>query len=145
MKLFSKPAAADPLAGSDVPVEATPGVLPPSEIDRWIQAESARAARYGRPYAVVVLRPELLPGEALDASVAAQAAAAVRARARDADIVGWRGDGVLAVLMPETLEHAARAAARRLQNDVWMRTRALTSAKFRAEVETFAAPGPADA
>lgn len=143
MKLFAKPTPAASVPGAEGPVETTPGVLPAPEIDRWLQAESARAARYGRPYAVVVVRPELLPGEALDPAVAAQAAAAVRGTARDADVVGWRDDGALVVLMPETLEHAARAAARRLQNDVWMRTRALTSAKFRAELETVAAPGRA--
>src|SRR5205823_1354760 len=74
-----------------------------------LEQELSRAQRYTRPLSVAVLRPGRSIGDRVRA-----AAAMVRQKVRAPDVVGHLGEGVLAVMLPETSEEAARQIFSRL-------------------------------
>jgi len=92
--------------------------------------EMLRAGRYGRPVAVMVARPSLLPGEQLPEEALARAAAALASVARRSDLAGWLDDSTVLAIMPETGRCGALAAANRWLNEMWLRSRGAGGQKW---------------
>jgi len=85
--------------------------------------EIDRATRYERPLAVLVARPALILGEKLAPEARSVAAEAAARTARSTDLVGWLSDDSILILMPETTQDEARAAANRWKSEIWLHTR----------------------
>ena len=80
-----------------------------------VRREDARHVRYGRPVSVVLLElTREATGLALDA-IASDVADVICGEARSTDRAVRLTAGSFRILMPETAEHAARAAAGRLE------------------------------
>jgi GGDEF domain-containing protein len=80
-----------------------------------VRREEARHVRYGRPVSVVLLElTRDASGPALDA-IASDVADVICGEARSTDRAVRLTAGSFRILMPETSEHAARAAAGRLE------------------------------
>lgn len=92
--------------------------------------EMLRAGRYGRPMAVMVARPSLLPGEQVSEEALARAAAALSDVARRSDLAGWLDDHTVLAIMPETERRGALAAAYRWLNEMWLRSRGAGGQKW---------------
>lgn len=71
--------------------------------------EISRSVRYARPLTLAVLRPSMPPGPKVQACVAL-----VRRELRAPDVVGHLGEGVFALLLPETPVDSARPLVGRL-------------------------------
>ena len=97
-----------------------------------LEQELARAKRYGRLLSVAVLRPLASPGAKTQA-----AAALVRQRARAADVVANLGDGLLAILLPESAPDAVRLQLARVFPEV----RAATGVAYTSAVAEPSAAG----
>jgi len=93
-----------------------------------------RARRYGRPLAVLVAAPDLLPGVFLEAAALDQAILAARLAARDTDLIGWLDEQRLIVILPETSVDDACVAAARWQNDIWLRSRGQGGRKWHVTI-----------
>jgi GGDEF domain-containing protein len=74
-----------------------------------LQQEISRSVRYGRPLTLAVLKPAMPPGSKVQDCVAL-----VRRELRAPDVVGHLGNGVMALVLPETPLEAARSLVGRL-------------------------------
>lgn len=97
-------------------------------LSRWyvlfrLIEEIDRAGRYARPLAVMVAKPDLLPGERLAPDGRAAAADAASRTARSTDLVGWLSDDSILIVMPETPQTDARTAVNRWQSEMWLHGR----------------------
>lgn len=101
-----------------------------------LEQERARSVRYRRPLSVAVLRPLDKPGERLRTC-----AALLRRSLRVPDLVGHLGEGVLAVVLPESRADAVRQTLARLVPEIQQETgvRFVTSAM---EIEPQDPSGP---
>jgi hypothetical protein len=96
--------------------------------------EIDRAGRYSRPLAVMVAKPELLPGERLAQEGRAAAADAASRTARSTDLVGWLSDDSILIVMPETPQSDARTAVNRWQSEMWLHSRTRGGQKWNVVV-----------
>jgi len=128
MKLsFHKPETAGQ-SGPEMLVDR--GILAAWFIEYRLAQEIERARRYDRPLAVLRATPQTLAGEALPEQALAAAAEAATVAARATDIVGWEGPQTILILMPETPPEAARVAAARWRNEIWVRSRGFGGHKW---------------
>jgi signal transduction histidine kinase/GGDEF domain-containing protein len=97
-------AAPKPSAIPDAPV----GLLDRDGVVARLEEEQARAQRYGRPLSVAVLKPSA-PVEGAE-----QVARKVREKMRAPDLIAHLGNGVLVLVLPETVAEPAQALANRL-------------------------------
>ena len=74
-----------------------------------LQQEISRSVRYGRPLTLAVLKPAMPPGPKVQGCVTL-----VRRELRAPDVVGHLGNGILAIVLPETSLEAARPLVGRL-------------------------------
>jgi GGDEF domain-containing protein len=131
-----EPAAGDPagaLAFASAGLRLPPGVADEALLDRLAIHEMTRARRYERPLALLLIGIEdwstLVAERGRKTAYDRLSALAVRARRvlRDVDAIGLRGDGRLAVLLPETPLDGAQVVAVRIQQaaleDVGLKTR----------------------
>jgi hypothetical protein len=86
-----------------------------------LDEEMERARRYQRPLSIMIARPKLLPGEQSTALALEVGAAAAQAAARSTDLLGWLGSDSILMVMPETRQANANAAASRWRDDMWLR------------------------
>jgi hypothetical protein len=88
-----------------------------------LEEEVERARRYGRPLAVVVATPALLPGEQLSEQLSDAGIEAALKVVRKTDLLGRLDAGGLLMIMPETSLQGAEAAASRWRSELFLRTR----------------------
>jgi len=88
-----------------------------------LNEEVERAKRYDRALSVLLARPRLIDGEPLSLGAKQAAAAAAQLVCRSVDIVGWLGSEHVLVVLPETTSGQADFAAKRLADQLWMRSR----------------------
>jgi hypothetical protein len=88
-----------------------------------LQEEVERAKRYDRALSVLLARPRLFDGERLSFSAKQAAADAAQLACRAVDIVGWLGSDHILIVLPETTSEQAEFAAKRLADQVWLRSR----------------------
>lgn len=93
--------------------------------------EMQRARRYGRPLALMMVEPLMLPGERPSAGALAAAAGAARLVARSTDLIGWLDGGRILTVMPETVHDDALVAVTRWRDEMWMRGRQTGGMKWR--------------
>lgn len=107
-------------------------LLSPWFIEYRLQEEIERARRYGRPLAIMMASPELLPGEYLTPEARDAGAEAALQAARGSDLVGWwsGGDGHILIIMPETMADVAKVGASRWRDEMWLRGRAVKGPKW---------------
>jgi hypothetical protein len=116
-----KPAARPATPSADGPkLLFDRGILARWFIHYRLIEEIDRASRYARPIAVMVARPELLPGERLTSDARTAASTAAARAARNTDLVGWLSDESILIVMPETSPNDARAAVHRVQSEMWL-------------------------
>ena len=94
-----------------VGVDLVTGLMDRGNLLRRGVQEQMRSQRYTRPLSLVVVRAE---AEALSEPQLAQAARVLRASARGADIMGYLGEGVFALLLPECAAEGARSLGARM-------------------------------
>jgi GGDEF domain-containing protein len=83
--------------------------------------EVERAKRHGRPFSIIVCRPQALPGE--ETSRAVETASPHFSRLlRQGDLVGHLEDGVIAIGLPETPAAGARVLSHRLRSELSLRS-----------------------
>jgi hypothetical protein len=102
---------------------------------RWfaeyrLDQEIDRARRYGRPLAVLVASPALLPHETLSEDALSAAVAAAHAAARTTDLVGWFGEREIVMVLVETAPDDARTALSRWRDEMWLKGRAAGGPKW---------------
>ena len=112
-------------------------LLAPWYMVHRLEEEMERARRYGRPLAIVIAAPALLPGEAPDADVVEAATAAALKVARTTDLAGWLENSGLLIIMPETSLEGAEAAASRWRSELYLRTRSVGGKKWAVQAEAF--------
>jgi GGDEF domain-containing protein len=130
----AEPAANDPSGTlASAGLRLPPGVADEALLDRLAIHEMTRARRYERPLTLLLIGIEdwstLVAERGRKAAHEQLSALAVRARRvlRDVDAIGLRGDGRLAVLLPETPLDGGQVVAVRIQQaaleDVRLKTR----------------------
>ena len=88
-----------------------------------LSEELDKAVRYGRPLSIVIAKPRLLQGERPTSEAITVASEAAQSAARSADLVGWLGEDSLIIVLPETKENEANAAASRWRQEIEGRNR----------------------
>jgi len=84
-------------------------------MERRLNEEQRRAARYGRPFsALTFVIEDVADGRGVPVAVQRAAATALRRELRECDIVARAAPGTFVVLLPETAPEMAEAARRRL-------------------------------
>jgi hypothetical protein len=86
-----------------------------------LDEEMERARRYRRPLSIMLARPLPVSGEQPNALACEVGAAAAQATARLTDLLGWLGRDAILVIMPETGQADANAAASRWRNEMQSR------------------------
>jgi PleD family two-component response regulator len=89
------------------------GLLDRTGLESRLEPEVARCRRYGRSLALAVLRPTTFLGEKVRSC-----AALLRQRVRAPDVVGYLGNGVFALVMPECTGDQARGVLHRLATEL---------------------------
>ncbi|MHB8873046.1 MAG: ATP-binding protein [Myxococcaceae bacterium] len=97
-----------------------------------VEQELSRAKRYARPLSLAVLRPAGAPGDKTR-----DAALLLRRRARAPDVLCHLGDGVIAILLPESPPEAVRRVLARLLPEV----QAETGVAYGSSVAEVVTPG----
>jgi hypothetical protein len=106
------------------------GLLAPWFVAYRLDEELERARRHEHPIALIVAVPQLLPREELAPVVREAAATAAITAARRYDLAGWLDDRRVIVVMPDTVESEARAAAERIRLEMWRRSTAVGGQKW---------------
>jgi hypothetical protein len=135
MPLFTRREEAQPAPDGDElarhAVLRSGSLLAPWFIQYRLDEETDRARRYGRPLAVMVATPALLPGEPLSRAARQAASDAALHAARTTDLVGWADDeGRILIIMPETTADLANVAASRWRDEMWLRGRNVNGPKW---------------
>lgn len=102
---------------------------------RWfaeyrLAQELDRSRRYGRPLAVLVASPALLPHEELSEDALLAAVAAAHAAARTTDLVGWFSEREILMVLVETAPDDARTALSRWRDEMWLKGRSAGGPKW---------------
>jgi diguanylate cyclase (GGDEF)-like protein len=116
------PSLAGPRAGSRVPAraDATTGLPTSDDFAIALEAEMARATRYGFPLSLLLIEPDglALADAAPDARardrLLVAAASVLRTSLRESDFAGSLGDGRLAVVLPHAAKTEAWAVAEKI-------------------------------
>ena len=106
------------------------GLLAPWFVVYRLDEELERARRHEHPIAIIIAEPQLLPGEDLPESVRIAAAEAATQGGRRYDLAGWLDTCRVVVVMPDTQEAEAKAAAERLRTEMWRRSTAIGGQKW---------------
>jgi signal transduction histidine kinase/DNA-binding response OmpR family regulator len=126
-----RPAAAAGEAEAPPPVaDAETGLLDRRGLVARLTQEAARARRYGRPLSLAVARTDAVHPELLRT-----AAARMRERLRQPDVLAHLGHGTFAALLPECTSEQARAVFGRVESDL------RTSTTLHCEIEVAEVPG----
>ena len=123
-------AAAQEAEAPTVVADAETGLLDRRGLVARLTQEAARARRYGRPLSLAVARTDAVHPELLRT-----AAARMRERLRQPDVLAHLGQGTFAALLPECTSEQALAVFGRVESDL----RASTS--LHCEVEVAEVPG----
>ena len=110
--------------------DAETGLLDRRGLVARLTQEAARARRYGRPLSLAVARTDAVHPELLRT-----AAARMRERLRQPDVLAHLGQGTFAALLPECTSEQAMAVFGRVESDL----RASTS--LHCQVEVAEVPG----
>jgi GGDEF domain-containing protein len=121
------PEADSPMVGV---ADAETGLLDRRGLVARLTQEAARARRYGRPLSLAVARTDAVHPELLRT-----AAARMRERLRQPDVLAHLGQGTFAALLPECTSEQAMAVFGRVESDL----RASTS--LHCQVEVAEVPG----
>jgi two-component system, sensor histidine kinase ChiS len=105
--------------------DATTGLLDRRGLVARLTQEAARARRYGRPLSLAVARTDAVHPDLLRT-----AAARMRERLRQPDVLAHLGEGTFAALLPECTSEQAMAVFGRVESDL----RASTSLQCQVEV-----------
>jgi signal transduction histidine kinase/DNA-binding response OmpR family regulator len=129
--LSGRPTAAAQETEAPSPVaDAETGLLDRRGLVARLTQEAARARRYGRPLSLAVARTDAVHPELLRT-----AAARMRERLRQLDVLAHLGQGTFAALLPECTSEQALAVFGRVESDL------RTSTSLHCEVEVAEVPG----
>jgi hypothetical protein len=106
------------------------GLLAPWYVAYRLDEEMERARRHDHPIAVIIAVPQLLPREELSDAVRDAAAAAATRGGRRYDLAGWLDGQRVIVVMPDTAEGEAKAAAERIRLEMWRGSTAVGGQKW---------------
>jgi two-component system sensor histidine kinase ChiS len=112
------------------PADAETGLLDRRGLVARLTQEAARARRYGRPLSLAVARTDAVHPELLRT-----AAARMRERLRQPDVLAHLGHGTFAALLPECTSEQARTVFGRVESDLRMST------TLHCEVDVAEVPG----
>jgi hypothetical protein len=109
------------------------GALKHGYILHRLQEALDLARTYGRPLAIIVAEPAVLPGEHPTSRSLAAICEMAHKIMRSTDLVGWLDSGTLLIILRES-EEVARAVASRFRQQMWLATRGVGGQKWRSEV-----------
>ncbi len=91
-------------------------------LHRRLAEEVQRAKRHGRPFSIIICRPQALLGEGTSQAIETAARPHFNRLLCQGDLVGRLEDGAIAIGLPETPAAGARVLSQRLRGELSLRS-----------------------